>query len=69
MNANINKKNILITNNPKFKEVNSHNIEIIYFPDLDFMGILYKARDYIHLYYKLLTHPIVSSIKPYENSV
>lgn len=30
------------------------------------MGILYKARDYIHLYYKLLTHPIVSSIKPYE---
>ncbi|MEI0516965.1 GrdX family protein [Brachyspira murdochii] len=66
MNANINKKNILITNNPKFKEVNSHNVEIIYFPDLDFMGILYKARDYIHLYYKLLTHPIVSSIKPYE---
>lgn len=30
------------------------------------MEILYKARDTIHLGYKLLTHPIVSSIKPYE---
>ena len=39
---------------------------MLYLPDLDFMGILYKARDYIHLCYKLLTHPIVSSIKPYE---
>ncbi|MDO6993585.1 GrdX family protein [Brachyspira innocens] len=66
MDVNINKKNILITNNPKFNEVNSNNIQIIYLPDLDFMGILYKARDYIHLCYKLLTHPIVSSIKPYE---
>ncbi|PCG19167.1 glycine reductase [Brachyspira sp. G79] len=66
MSMSINKKNILITNNPRFKEVNSSNIEIFYLPDLDFMGILYKARDYIHLCYKLLTHPIVSSIKPYE---
>ena len=67
MDISINKKNILITNNPKiFEEVNSNNIQIIYLPDLDFMGILYKARDYIHLCYKLLTHPIVSSIKPYE---
>lgn len=30
------------------------------------MEILYKARDTIHVGYKLLTHPIVSSIKPYE---
>ena len=63
-----NTKNIiLITNNPKiFKEVKSDNLNVIYLPDLDFMGILYKVRDYIHLNYKLLTHPIVSSIKPYE---
>ncbi len=66
MSMSVNKKNILITNNPRFKEVNSSNIQIFYLPDLDFMGILYKARDYIHLCYKLLTHPIVSSIKPYE---
>ena len=63
----ISTKTILITNNPKIaEEVCSKNIEIMYFPDLDFMDILYKARDYIHLCYKLLTHPIVSSIKPYE---
>lgn len=61
------KKTILITNNPKIaEEVNSKNIEIMYFPDSDFMDILYKARDHVHLCYKLLTHPIVSSIKPYE---
>ncbi|MEI0476477.1 GrdX family protein [Brachyspira pulli] len=61
------KNNILITNNPKiFKEVKSDNLNVIYLPDLDFMGILYKVRDYIHLNYKLLTHPIVSSIKPYD---
>ncbi|WP_028328605.1 GrdX family protein [Brachyspira alvinipulli] len=61
------KKTILITNNPKIaEEVNSKNVEIMYFSDSDFMDILYKARDHVHLCYKLLTHPIVSSIKPYE---
>ena len=61
------KKNIIITNNPKIlEEISSKNIEISYFEQADFMEILYKARDFIHLGYKLLTHPIVSSIKPYE---
>ena len=61
------KKNIIITNNPKvFKEMSGKNIDVSYFEQADFMEILYKARDFIHLGYKLLTHPIVSSIKPYE---
>ena len=61
------KKNIIITNNPKIlEEISNKNIEISYFVQADFMEILYKARDIIHLGYKLLTHPIVSSIKPYE---
>ena len=61
------KKNIIITNNPKIlEEISNKNIEISYFEQADFMEILYKARDFIHLGYKLLTHPIVSSIKPYE---
>lgn len=60
-------KNIIITNNPKIVEnINCKNIHIYYFEKADFMEILYKARDTIHLGYKLLTHPIVSSIKPYE---
>ena len=58
---------IIITNNPKiFEEVKSKNAEIIYMSDSDFMEVLYKVRDFIHLGYELLTHPIVSSIKPYE---
>ena len=61
------KKNIIITNNPKIlEEISDKNIEISYFEQADFMEISYKARDVIHLGYKLLTHPIVSSIKPYE---
>lgn len=61
------KKNIIITNNPKIlEEISNKNIEISYFEQADFMEISYKARDFIHLGYKLLTHPIVSSIKPYE---
>ena len=60
-------KNIIITNNPKIaEEMTSKNIDVSYFEQADFMEILYKARDIIHLGYKLLTHPIVSSIKPYE---
>ena len=60
-------KNIIITNNPKIaEEMASKNICVSYFEQADFMEILYKARDIIHLGYKLLTHPIVSSIKPYE---
>lgn len=58
---------VVITNNPKIaEEVKSRNVEIIYMSDSDFMEVLYKVRDFIHLGYKLLTHPIVSSIKPYE---
>ena len=61
------KRNIIITNNPKIlEEISDKNIEISYFEQADFMDISYKARDFIHLGYKLLTHPIVSSIKPYE---
>lgn len=61
------KKNIIITNNLKIlEEISDKNIEISYFEQADFMEISYKARDFIHLGYKLLTHPIVSSIKPYE---
>lgn len=58
---------VVVTNNPKiFEEVKSKNAEIIYMLNSDFMEVLYKVRDFVHLGYKLLTHPIVSSIKPYE---
>ena len=55
---------IVVTNNPKiFEQVRSKNAEIIYMSDSDFMEVLCKVRDFVHLGYQLLTHPIVSSIK------
>lgn len=59
--------NIILTNNPKVvKEINSVRIKTLYYKDYSFMDILYNARDLIHKGHKLLTHPIVSGIKPNE---
>ncbi|QAT39056.1 GrdX family protein [Clostridium sp. JN-9] len=56
---------IAITNNPLSKE----NLEKKYdveFISSDTMAVLKKVRDYIHKGHKLLTHPLMSSIKPNE---
>lgn len=57
--------NIIITNNPLVKEKYSENFSVEYY-DLGFLGILEVVRDKIHLGYKLLTHPLSSSVKPNE---
>ncbi len=58
---------IVVTNNPKVLEnIENKNIKISYYQDYSYIDILYKVRDLVHLGYSLLTHPIVSSIKPYE---
>ena len=60
-------KKVIITNNPKVRDKSTDkDIEVSYYEGCSYMEILYKCRDLIHLGYKLLTHPIVSSIKPYE---
>lgn len=56
---------IIITNNPMSKT----NLEERY--DLDYIDgtvidVFKRVRDYIHLNHRLLTHPLVSSIKPNE---
>lgn len=57
---------IVVTNNPMVKENKSRLsiqiIEVVTLPD-----VLVKARDYVHKNYKLVNHPLVTSIKPYEN--
>lgn len=58
-------KFIVITNNTLSKE----NLEKDY--DVEFLSIapldlLCKVRDYIHLGHRLLTHPLMSSVKPNE---
>ena len=55
---------LIITNNPMFKNYTGrYEVE---FQDMDYIGILKKTRDYLHLSYELLTHPLYGSVKPYE---
>lgn len=55
----------IVTNNPMSKEKfeKKYKVEFIDVPQLD---ILKKARDYIHKGNRLLTHPLMGSVKPNE---
>ncbi|WP_077369972.1 GrdX family protein [Anaerosalibacter sp. Marseille-P3206] len=57
--------NIIITNNPLVKEKYDEMFLVEYY-DLGFLELLELVRDKIHLGYKLLTHPLSSSVKPNE---
>lgn len=56
---------IIVTNNPMSREKlsNSHVTDYV---DGNTMDVFKKVRDYIHKGHKLLTHPLMSSIKPNE---
>lgn len=59
------KKGILITNNPMFKELNKRSLQVKY-RDVSALEIILMVRDFLHRNYKLLTHPLHSSLKPNE---
>lgn len=56
---------IIITNNPMTREKiqNKYPIEFV---EGSTMDVYIKVRDYIHKGHKLLTHPLMSSVKPNE---
>ena len=56
---------IIVTNNPMSKEQFESKYEVIFIPGT-MMDILKKVRDNIHEGHRLLTHPLMSSIKPNE---
>lgn len=56
---------IIVTNNPMSKEQFESKYKIV-FIEGTMMDILKKVRDNIHEGHKLLTHPLMSSIKPNE---
>ena len=56
---------IIVTNNPMSKEQFGSKYKVIYIEGT-MMDILKKVRDNIHVGHKLLTHPLMSSIKPNE---
>jgi len=55
----------VISNNPMSKEkLNSkYDVEFI---EGDVVKVFKKIRDYVHLGHRILTHPLMSSIKPNE---
>lgn len=55
----------IITNNPLSKRTFETKYKIVYI-DGSAMEILKNVRDNIHLGHKLLTHPLMSSVKPNE---
>ncbi len=59
---------LLITNNKLVakKYEREYIIELV---DFGIKEVIFKARDYIHLGYKLLTHPLSGSVKPNENRI
>lgn len=56
---------IAITNNPLSKENLEEKYDVEFICN-DTMAVLKRVRDYIHKGHKLLTHPLMSSIKPNE---
>jgi hypothetical protein len=56
---------IIVTNNPMSLEKFKLNY-IVDFVDGDVMRVFQTVRNYVHLNHRLLTHPLVSSIKPNE---
>ena len=55
---------IIITNNSKVYEKYKEKYEIVFLKDGSYIDVLEKTRDYLHLGYKLLTHPMAGSLKP-----
>ncbi|MGH4124984.1 MAG: GrdX family protein [Clostridium sp.] len=56
---------IIITNNPMSKKQFGSKYKVV-FVEGTMMDILKKVRDNIHVGHKLLTHPLMSSVKPNE---
>lgn len=58
-------QHIILTNNPLSKKEFEGKYEVIYLEG-DMVNLLNNVRDRIHKGHKLLTHPLMSSIKPNE---
>lgn len=56
---------IVVTNNPMVEKKLSGG-GLVDFCETDFLGVLKKVRDRIHLGHELYTHPLSSSLKPNE---
>lgn len=56
---------IILTNNPLSRDTFENKYEVEY-KDIEVLDIMYMVRNRIHEGYRLLTHPLMSSVKPNE---
>lgn len=56
----------IITNNPMSRSTFENKYVVEYIEMGTQIDVLKKARDYVHLGYRLLTHPLMGSVKPNE---
>jgi len=57
---------ILVTNNPQV-EAQFKDMFKVEFIDTDLIGVLAHVRDQVHKGHRLLTHPLMGSVKPNES--
>ena len=55
---------IVVTNNKKCRDEFQNVMKVDYLENGSYMDVLVKVRDYIHLGYRLETHPMAGSLKP-----
>lgn len=56
---------IIITNNPMVVDNLTQKARVVFIED-NTLEVLKTVRNYVHMNHRLLTHPLVSSIKPNE---
>ncbi|MCX7695276.1 MAG: GrdX family protein [Caloramator sp.] len=57
-------KPVILTNNPLTKSSLENKYSVLYKKEASLLDILMFARDYVHKGHRLLTHPLMGSIKP-----
>lgn len=57
---------VAITNNPQVAERYGARIEVRCYPEEAPMELLIRARDKIHLGWRLVSHPLAGSVKPHQ---
>ncbi len=56
----------VVTNNPLVKERLDESVELYFFEEDTHRDLLERVRDFVHKGYRILTHPLAGSVKPWE---
>lgn len=56
----------VVTNNPLIREALESSIAVSYYAEDSHRDLLERVRDLVHSGYRILTHPLAGSVKPWE---